>query len=541
MKTKLFLLALATAAAWPAIAQKKSTSAKITCTIGNATPTDTIRLLVWEDNLSERSAGELPYRTYTTINEKGTFRYKIDHLAHPVYFSLVKDKEKTFGHDVSVLSQYLLEPGDDINIHMDSLVRSYTHFYGDAEDTFTGYRIVNVGFTGKGSAKGEFTSRLDSLTQHWLKTSYTLKQPPQTAQPKAYDSAYYSGYPAMMGRILEDRKAILDFQLATLKGYENKMSPEAYQITRANVIGNTEASNVRLYSLLRPSAGDPAISPSFYQSLCQQLRVTYENRSGADISGIPSAALILSKDYIHYLTDQAYYLGPKDKQYEYLKGKYTGPLRDKLIADFLIKVFFYMKDNQEALNDAVTTVQSDFALSQVKKIYNTQSIGRPAYNFTLPDIDGNIRKLSDFAGKIVFVDLWYTGCGACAKFYQYQLSRVEEKYKDDPNIVFITISIDADKATWIKSVKSGAYSSPDRENVVNLYTNGRGTEDPLIKAYNVTGYPHPFMIDRNGAIYRVNRLQAVAEELYPIIEEAIAKPQKDNKKTPASTLNKKMS
>jgi thiol-disulfide isomerase/thioredoxin len=209
------------------------------------------------------------------------------------------------------------------------------------------------------------------------------------------------------------------------------------------------------------------------------------------------------------------------ERYYYLVKNYTGVFRDRLITDFLLKFVFYLKNNNEVLTDAVSLVKDPLSSKIITNIYDSQSVGRPAYDFSLRDIHGKTVRLSDFRGKIVFIDLWFTGCGACQGFYKYQLSRVEQHFRNDPNVVFITVSIDVHADQWTHSVESGDYSSPDKANVVNLYTNGEGADHPMIRAYNVKGYPHPFMIDRTGKIYRINELQAVAEDLIPIIDKAI--------------------
>ncbi len=542
MNTRTFFLFILVITTARATAQTRS-SAMIDCFIGDARPGDTIRLHVWNDNLSERSTHNVPYRSFIGTNKDGHFRFRIDSLVHPVYFSLVKDMELTFGSYLSFIPQYLLEPGDHLNIRIDSLRPTYVRFYGDTTDSMMGYRTVGVHFSGEGSEKNAFTFSLDSSTQHWLQTSYTRKQPFDTHPPDKVDSAYYASFPGRLERMYEDNKAILDYKLSLLEENKKSMSDLAYRITKVNLIGETEAADVRAYSLSMPGKGDPNVSETFRLSLAAQFRKVYDEHAKVAIPDSDRFVLPLSKDYINYVTEYAYYLSPmgKGKEYDYLKENYTGVFRDKLITDFLLKDFFYLNNSQEVLRDAVSTVQSNFSAGLITKLYNNQGTGRTAYNFALPDTKGGIRKLSDLRGKVVFVDLWYTGCGACSKFYKYQLSRVEEKFKDNPDVTFVTISIDKEKQTWLTSVQSGYYTSSDQENVVNLYTAGRGTEDPLITAYNVTGYPHPFMIDRNGKIYKVNKLQALAEDLIPIIDEAIAKDKPANKKKlPKSTLNKTM-
>lgn len=39
--------------------------------------------------------------------------------------------------------------------------------------------------------------------------------------------------------------------------------------------------------------------------------------------------------------------------------------------------------------------------------------GALVYNFSYEDAQGNEVQLSDFKGKWVWIDIWFTGCGAC--------------------------------------------------------------------------------------------------------------------------------
>src|SRR5579884_3604182 len=40
-------------------------------------------------------------------------------------------------------------------------------------------------------------------------------------------------------------------------------------------------------------------------------------------------------------------------------------------------------------------------------------VGSPAANFTLPDLDGHPRRLSEYRGKIVLLNFWATWCKPC--------------------------------------------------------------------------------------------------------------------------------
>ena len=72
-----------------------------------------------------------------------------------------------------------------------------------------------------------------------------------------------------------------------------------------------------------------------------------------------------------------------------------------------------------------------------------EMIGKPAINFTYPDMDSNMVSLSDFKGSYVYVDVWATWCGPC-KYEIPFLIQLEKDYHD-ANIIFMSVSIDVEK------------------------------------------------------------------------------------------------
>lgn len=97
------------------------------------------------------------------------------------------------------------------------------------------------------------------------------------------------------------------------------------------------------------------------------------------------------------------------------------------------------------------------ALQDMINSWASMAPGQPAPVFNLPDTDGKMVSLTDFAGKYVFIDYWATWCGPCIGEIPAYKQLIED-YKGK-NIVFISISVDKDKAAWEKMVKEGA---PDR-------------------------------------------------------------------------------
>ncbi|MET0393297.1 MAG: TlpA disulfide reductase family protein [Chitinophagaceae bacterium] len=493
-------------------------SASLQLRIGNAKADDTLRLSVWDHVLSARVFSQLNARTFVAPNKNGVFTFRIDSIEGPVYFSVMKDRLRSEGSYASMLSQQLMEPGDQVSVSMDSLVPVFVR-YGELGDQLVGYRKVNIRFTGKGAAKYEFEEKIERETEDWI---VKRRSGDWGTHPK-YDSAYFTTLPVVMeghNKFAADKYA---FQQQLLQPYKSKMSAQAWQIMRANLAGEMESVMTGGFVTYRGMfRRDTTVSTDFKTALTGRLQQVYDTRKRPDISDVSKDLLPYSVNYVGFVSDQAYYI--RKDQYASIKKDYEpGIFRDKVITDFVLKWMFHVKNVNDALADAASSVDDPYYAAIVGNIFNRQSIGSEGFNFELPDTKGKLVRLSDFKGKIVFIDLWYTGCGACAGFYKYQLSRVEKHYEDNPDVVFITISIDGTLDRWLQSVNEGTYSSPNSPNVVNLYTNGQGPNHPLIKAYNVMGYPHPFMIDRNGKIYQIDSLQTSAENLIPIIDKALAK------------------
>lgn len=128
--------------------------------------------------------------------------------------------------------------------------------------------------------------------------------------------------------------------------------------------------------------------------------------------------------------------------------------------------------------------------------------GRPAYNFQLRDTSGKLVQLEDLKGKVIFIDFWFTGCGACAGVYEKVLKEAEAKLSNEQDIAFVSVCVDKARTSWMKSVYKDEYTSP---HVINLYTNGEGTQNNLIRYYGIQAFPQFLIIDREGKVFRFLR------------------------------------
>lgn len=87
------------------------------------------------------------------------------------------------------------------------------------------------------------------------------------------------------------------------------------------------------------------------------------------------------------------------------------------------------------------------------------AVSLPAPDLTFQTLDGQTRHLSDFKGKVVFLDLWGTWCLQCVA----EMPTVQQlylHYKDDPNVVFLIVSRLDTPQRVTRYARLGGYTLP---------------------------------------------------------------------------------
>lgn len=116
------------------------------------------------------------------------------------------------------------------------------------------------------------------------------------------------------------------------------------------------------------------------------------------------------------------------------------------------------------------------------------SVGSPAPDFALRDSNGNLWRLSDLKGKVVFINFWGTWCAVCKSEMPYK-ERLNEKMQGKPFQML------------------GVLYRDDPDNLIPYFANQKITIPTLINEdnelaglYGITGVPETFVIDKNGII-----------------------------------------
>jgi peroxiredoxin len=114
---------------------------------------------------------------------------------------------------------------------------------------------------------------------------------------------------------------------------------------------------------------------------------------------------------------------------------------------------------------------------------------KPAPDFLLPDLNGQVVRLSQLKGKVVMLNVWTTWCPPCRK----EMPTMETLYRRLKSVDFLMLAVSQDvdgQHTVVPYLQEGGFTFP-----VLLDVQGE-----VGKKYGVTGYPETFVIDRQGNV-----------------------------------------
>lgn len=131
-------------------------------------------------------------------------------------------------------------------------------------------------------------------------------------------------------------------------------------------------------------------------------------------------------------------------------------------------------------------------LEEVRTKLIAMKEGADGYNFAFPDTEGKIVKLSDFKGKLVYIDVWATWCTPCKQEIPHLKTLEERMHGKD--VVFISISTDKDDVRWCNFVKS--------QQLTGIQLIDKTGE--LAKQYNFNGIPFFILLDKEGKVIQTN-------------------------------------
>src|SRR5918996_751510 len=122
--------------------------------------------------------------------------------------------------------------------------------------------------------------------------------------------------------------------------------------------------------------------------------------------------------------------------------------------------------------------------------YEPLTVGKAAPDFSLPDLNDKTVRLSDYRGKVVFLNFWATWCKPCRE----EMPSMEVLYKNFEKDGLVVLAISIDRVTTKKDippfVKGLSLTFP-------VLVDSWGQTD---KRYKLMGVPETYIIDQQGVL-----------------------------------------
>jgi peroxiredoxin len=162
-------------------------------------------------------------------------------------------------------------------------------------------------------------------------------------------------------------------------------------------------------------------------------------------------------------------------------------------------------------NLSIEIKQTEFGkeIADYIKLNKNPEIGDSYVDFEMEDPNGEIRRLSEFEGKLVLLEFWGSGCLPCRQ-ENPNLVKTYRKYQPKGFEIF-AVSQDTKKESWLRAIEKDGLPWTQVSDL-----KGQGNIASLI--YGISYIPNNFLIDQNGVIIgrniRGDNLDRKLEELF---------------------------
>lgn len=334
--------------------------------------------------------------------------------------------------------------------------------------------LKNLKFQGKGSKQNNY---MLAAQKEFVKIDAKLQDKIQNANDKEFT--------AFMNNSLKQKTTFRNNYL------KNRAFPANFlQFTKAD-IDFWYARNLLNYTIEHPlyHGGNERLDLSKdYYCFLDDLDIMAEN-------ALPNANYTyFLKEYFDYLQELEAYEGMsklelaqqllQGEAYYYVKAKELALAckRGKAKETAKAIVAFIDECPEEQYNDILR-----FTYNESKGLIE----GATAPDFTLSNIDGSEVSLSDYKGKVVYVDFWATWCSPCVR-YLHQSQRIKQKFAGK-DVVFLYISIDEKTENWENYLAN--------HQLAGVHANApEAFQSEVARLYKVKKIPSFFLIDKEGKI-----------------------------------------
>jgi peroxiredoxin len=298
--------------------------------------------------------------------------------------------------------------------------------------------------------------------------------------------------------LLDFADSLQDNFIQLLDGYKASMGNEAYAVLRGDLEAFSTQAKFHAVSLLYSEPPEMLIKS---ESLSPRAREELQSMFLFDESYFRSNAYVMSAAMLlQDLFQRAHpgKAGNLDSKYAYISNQLPPKLRAPVFAYALDEDINGQTEKQaiekiisQSFKSKADTIYTDYLLRKLNDTYSLEA-GMPAPDFTVENTQGERVQLSDFKGKVVYIDFWFATCPPCHSQFE-SLKAVKQHFRNQQDVVFLNVSVDS-KEEWLTALDNYKIEG------YHVYTENKKFDHPIIKDYKVYDYPTNRLIGRDGKI-----------------------------------------
>lgn len=366
----------------------------------------------------------------------------------------------------------------------------------------------------------------DNLQLELKRDSYQLTGKLNTAENKEMEKWHNAilpleskaDYTFFTKSTFKDFFAQLEELLPQLKSYpavktKNKLFNRTFERYRYYNWNDVALSYIFTPKSVHPT---PADYPAYYRSV--DLR---QLTSSADLLGYPGGLSMISKaDYIGLYLNPDINDANRSEHTKRQANDYSRIANDTIRGEYILQraatitTYPGIMSFKAANHQYLATDDQRQRFEAIVKKHTPNPEGTEPYMFSFTDIDGRQVALSDFKGKVVYIDCWATWCAPCKQEIPF-MGKLEEEYAGK-DIVFVSISLDKekDKAKWQAMVREKNMKG------YQLFAGNDGHRE-IGKHYTITGIPRFILIGRDGKVIYSKAPRPSSDEIRAVLDEAL--------------------